>query len=158
MKINVRANEQRIVIERLAVDLQCFRQSVDLLIRRMFCGVSYRVDSKNSRSCSKWAMPPGCAKSFAIPDSSLIMVSAEGRETRARSPLLICTRPLRFNAASASRTEGRPTLKKAISSRSDGNCSPSPNSRRRIICSSSSSTISDSFYAPAGGCVSYGQW
>jgi hypothetical protein len=33
-----------------------------------------------------------------------MMVSAEGRETRARSPLLICTSPLRFSAASASRT------------------------------------------------------
>ena len=46
VKINVRANEQRIVIERLAVDLQCFRQSVDLLIRRMFCGVSYQAGFK----------------------------------------------------------------------------------------------------------------
>ena len=85
-----------------------------------------------------------------MPESSPMMVSAEGRETRARSPLFICTRPLRFNAASASRTEGRPTLKNAISSRSDGNCSPSPNSRRRIICSSSSSTISESFLRASG--------
>ena len=38
-----------------------------------------------------------------MPESSPMIVSAEGRETRARSPLFICTRPLRFNAASASR-------------------------------------------------------
>jgi hypothetical protein len=44
---------------------------------------------------------------FAMPQNTPAMVSAEGRETRARSPLLICTSPLRFSAASASRTEGR---------------------------------------------------
>lgn len=38
-----RTDEQRIVIERLAVDLQRFRQPVDLLIRRMFGGVSNRA-------------------------------------------------------------------------------------------------------------------
>ena len=46
VKINVRADEQRIVIERLAVDLQCFSQSVDLLICRMFGGVSYQAGFK----------------------------------------------------------------------------------------------------------------
>ncbi len=46
VKINVRANEQRIVIERLTVDLQRLRQFVDLLVRRMFGGISYQAGFK----------------------------------------------------------------------------------------------------------------
>jgi hypothetical protein len=57
VKFNVRTDKQRVVIQRLAVDLQ--RLLSNLLVAGVFCGIANQTGLKNRRSCSKCAIPPG---------------------------------------------------------------------------------------------------
>ncbi len=103
------------------------------------------------RNLSNSVTPSSVArKSLTIPDKPLIIVSADGRDTLAFSPLLYFINPLCLSALRASLTEGRPTPKNSISSLSEGRYSPSLISSRRIIPSSSSATISESFFVTTG--------
>ncbi len=83
------------------------------------------------------------------------MVSAEGREDAGAFAVIDLRRPLRFSAANAFTHGGTSYIEEAINSRSDGGCSPSPNSLTADHLLSSSSTISDGFYAPASGGANY---
>lgn len=60
-----------------------------------------------------------------MPDNPLMMVSGDGRQTLAFSPLLYRISPLCLRDDKASLTDGLPTPKNAISSRSEGRYSPS---------------------------------
>lgn len=78
------------------------------------------------RSLSKSLMPSAVdKKSLTMPDNPLMMVSGDGRQTLAFSPLLYRISPLCLRDDKASLTDGLPTPKNAISSRSEGRYSPS---------------------------------
>lgn len=133
------------------MDTEHLLKPVNILRRCIFCCISYKVGFKKMRSLSKSLMPSAVdKKSLTMPDNPLMMVSGDGRQTLAFSPLLYRISPLCLRDDKASLTDGLPTPKNAISSRSEGRYSPSLISSWRIILSSSSATISESFFCNNG--------
>lgn len=108
------------------MDTEHLLKPVNILRRCIFCCISYKVGFKKMRSLSKSLMPSAVdKKSLTMPDNPLMMVSGDGRQTLAFSPLLYRISPLCLRDDKASLTDGLPTPKNAISSRSEGRYSPS---------------------------------
>lgn len=108
------------------MDTEHLLKPVNILRRCIFAAYLTRLVSKKMRSLSKSLMPSAVdKKSLTMPDNPLMMVSGDGRQTLAFSPLLYRISPLCLRDDKASLTDGLPTPKNAISSRSEGRYSPS---------------------------------
>jgi hypothetical protein len=109
VEIDIGALEALQIADRLAVRFQRILEILQILA----CSVERRVAGK-----------PSLEENRGV-----------GLVTRARSPERTSTSPILLRCSNASRTDGRPTPKWRMRSRSDGSRSASAKSPSRIICS-----------------------